>query len=98
MNILASLGMAYLVTNFMALMAIIMICFSEEEFTDGALLLYPLIHPHLDDINLAGQIIVYVLFTTLFLPALIVYYGVVLTMTFLGCEMVKLFKYVFRKR
>lgn len=91
-------GIAYGVGNFIALVAIIIICYSEVEESDcKSILFYPNIHEHLDNINLAGKIIIDTLLTIALLPALIVYYSTTILM-FLGCVICALFCVIFKKR
>ena len=91
-------GIAYGVGNFIALVAMIIICYSEvEENNCSSLLFYPKIHNYLDNINLAGKIIIYTLLTIALLPALIVYYSTVILM-FLISTICVLFCEIFKKR
>lgn len=93
-----ALALIYGVGNFIALLAMIIICFSEMEEDDfSSLLFYPKIHKHLDNINLAGKIIIYTLITIALLPALIVYYSTVI-LALLVCAICALFCEVFKKR
>ena len=98
MGLLGALGIAYGVGNFIALVAMIIICFSEMEEDDcSSLLFYPKIHKHLNNINLAGKIIIYTLLTIALLPALIMFYSAVAVMFFISIICV-LFCEIFKKR
>ena len=98
MGFWGTFGIAYGVGNFIALVAMVIICYSEVEESDfSSLLFYPKIHKHLDNINLAGKIIIYTLLTIALLPALIVYYSTVVLMFLIGTICV-LFCEVFKKR
>lgn len=91
-------GIAYGVGNFIALIAMTIICFSEVEESDcRSVLFYPKILEHLDNINLAGKIIICTLITIVLLPALIVYYSIVV-LIFLICTICALFCVIFKKR
>ena len=91
-------GIAYGVGNFIALIAMIIICYSEVEESDcKSILFYPKIHEHLDNINLAGKIIIYTLLTIAIFPALIMYYSTVALMFFISIICV-LFCEIFKKR
>lgn len=91
-------GIAYGVINFIALVAMIIICYSEAEENDcSSLLFYPKVHEHLDNINLAGKIIIYTLLTITLLPALIVYYSTIVLL-FLISTICVLFCEIFKKR
>lgn len=98
MGFWGTFGIAYGVGNFIILVAMIIICFSEMEENDySSLLFYPKIHKHLDNINLVGKIIIYTLLTIALLPALIMYYSTVV-LTLLVSTMCVLFCEVFKKR
>ena len=98
MGFWGALGIIYGVCNFFAFIAIVLICFYEAEESDySSLLFYPKVHEHLDNINLAGKIIIYILLTVAVLPALIMFYSTVALM-FLMSAVCVLFCEVFKKR
>ena len=68
------LFVAYCCYNLMALFVMLITCLYGAEESFSRLYVYPYLNEGLDQINLAGKIIIYTLFTIVFLPALIVYY------------------------
>jgi hypothetical protein len=72
-------------------------CLYGAEESLPRMFVYPYIHEFLNELNLAGKIIVYTLFTIAFLPALIVHY-VALLGIFIVCALCVAFKEIFKKR
>lgn len=65
--------------NFVATFVIIISCLSATEFDKLSVLLYPILVFELrEKLNIAGTVIVTVLFSIFFLPAIIVYFIILL--------------------
>lgn len=94
---MGSLLLAYCIYNFMALLGMLIICLYGAEESFSRLFIYPYLNEGLNEINLAGKIILHTLFTVAFLPALIVYY-IALLGIFMVCALCVAFKEVFKKR
>ena len=91
------LFIAYCCYNLMALFVMLITCLYGSEESFSRLFVYPYLNEGLNQINLAGKIIIYTLFTIAFLPALIVHY-VALLGIFIVCTLCTAFKEVFKKR
>lgn len=92
-----NLFVAWVLINFISTYFIIIYCvFSIEENLKNVLV-YPLLNNFCDciQLNLAGKIILFILFTIFFGGALLLYYALMLfmlIMTLIGFGFVKLFK------
>ena len=91
------LFVTYSCYNLVALLVILITCLYGAEESFSRVFVYPYLNEVLNQINLAGKIIVHTLFTIAFLPALIVYY-VSLLGIFMVCILCVTFKEVFKKR
>ncbi len=98
MNILFNI---YLVFNSFAGLFYILMLYGYNPEPSQTLLIYPWLNQGLNEINLAGKIIVNVLFTLIFLPALVVYFGFWLALIvggFICWGIGKAFCWTFKKR
>lgn len=87
----------YCACNFFTLLFISETCAIGAEELFARIFVYPYINEKLDNINLAGKIIIYTLFTIAFLPALVVYY-VILLGVFIIAALCVAFQKVFKKK
>lgn len=91
------LFIAYCTFNVVALFVMLIICLYGSEESFSRIFVYPYLNEGLNEINLAGKIIIHISFTIAFLPALIVYY-IALLGIFMVCALCVAFKEVFKKR
>lgn len=91
------LFIAYCCYNLIALLVMLITCLSGAEESFSRLFVYPYLNEGLNEINLAGKIILHTLFTIAFLPALVMHY-IVLLGVFMVSALCVAFKEVFKKR
>lgn len=95
---LTALLVIWLVLNIACAFTLVISCFSQIEYTPADCLVYPLLIRNLRErLNVAGTIIVTVLFSIVFLPAVVVYF-IGLFLLALGWLLVTLFLEVFKNK